>query len=103
MSILFLLILGFLIYSNARLAASKGRNPAAWVLISIVAYFISYAFLATFYLALVYKGEYTQEALISYLQNNPMTGLLVVLLGISGVLGVRYYLEKSASRREGEH
>lgn len=101
MELIVVFLFGFLIYRfNGRIASRKGRSPIVWGAISLVAYFVSYAVLTGIYLPLVYKGPTTPEGITEFVQGNPLSGLLIILFGFSGVLAVRLYLERS-SRGEG--
>ncbi len=97
---LILLALGYLVYSNGRIAADGGRSRIAWSLISIGAYFGSYMILASIYISIIYKGAYTKEAMLAYVENNQLVGIVAMLLGFIGILSVRYYLERSAPKRD---
>ncbi len=95
--LLLLLLLGLIIYTNARLAKKKGKNPVLWGVISLVAFFVSYAMLGVLYISFVYKGPYNQEAMKAYLMNEPLTVLMLLMLGVGGMLVVRFILERSKS------
>src|SRR6187455_2935681 len=92
---LLLLLLALLIYTNVRLAKSKGKNPIVWGIGTFVAFLISYCLLGTVYLALVYKGPLTREYLTIYLTNEPLAQVMLSMLGVAGVLLVRFILERS--------
>jgi hypothetical protein len=100
MGLIIVFILGFLIFSiNGRIAQASGRSPIVWGFISLVAYFVSYAVLTGFYMGAVYKGPMTPDGIRAFVEANPSSGLLILLFGFSGVLAVRYYLERNGSRR----
>ena len=94
---LLLLLLALLIYTNVRLAKSKGKNPILWGIITFVAFFMSYCLLGTIYLAIVYKGPLERAALTSYLEHEPLAVIMLSMLGIGGVLLVRFILERKGS------
>lgn len=92
-----------LIYLNARLAARKGRNPYVWGLISLLAFFVFYALLGGIYLLSVFKGTIDpnlpqaqmQESVKNFLLSEPLTFMMMLMLGIGGMLVVRYILERA--------
>lgn len=91
---LILFLLGFLIYYNIRLAKKKGQNPILWGIITFFGFFLAYALLGSIYIAIIYKGPITREALEAYLQREPMVVMMLTAIGVGGVLLVRYILEK---------
>ncbi|MEO6831605.1 MAG: hypothetical protein ABI378_04860 [Chitinophagaceae bacterium] len=91
---LILFLLGILIYSNIRIAKKKGLNPLLWGVITFIAFFLSYALLGSIYIAAIYKGPVTRDALEVYLTKEPMAVLILTTIGVGGVLLVRYILEK---------
>src|SRR6186997_2911998 len=91
---LLLLLLALLIYTNVRLAKSKGKNPVVWGIVTFVAFLTFYCMLGTVYLAIVYKGPFDRESLTSYLEHRPLAVIMLSMLGIGGVLLVRFILER---------
>ncbi|MBS1615570.1 MAG: hypothetical protein JST06_05570 [Bacteroidetes bacterium] len=92
--LLFLLILLLLALPNALLARRKGHSPVLWGLLSILGFFVAYFFIGGSYFALVYKGAMTEEAVTAWVMKQPLTALLMFLMGIGGVLFVRFILER---------
>jgi hypothetical protein len=92
---LLLLLLALLIYTNVSLAKKKGKNPIVWGIVTFFAFFISYCVLGVIYLAIIYKGPWNQESLNSYLRNEPLAIAMLSMLGVGGVLLVRFLLERS--------
>ena len=92
---LLLLLLALLIYTNVRLAKSKGKNPIVWGIVTFVAFLTAYLLLGTVYLAIVYKGPLNREALTTYLTNEPLAVIMLSMLGVGGVLLVRFILERA--------
>jgi hypothetical protein len=82
-------------FTNGQLARKKGKSPVAWGFLTVLAYFIALFLCSIFYLLMVYKGPQTPEAIQATLSQNPLTQLLLELLGIGGPLLVRYILERS--------
>lgn len=93
--LLLLLLLVFLIYSNVRLARKKGKNPVIWGLISLAAFLVFYGMLGGIYISIVYKGPVAREAVQAYLMKEPLAMTMLIMLGIGGVLLVRYLLERN--------
>lgn len=91
-------LLGLLIYTNARLATKKGKNPFVWGLITLVAFLLAFGILGGSYLTAVYNGPVTPEAIAQYYVENPLVITIMVMLGIGGVLLVRYILERTTPR-----
>ena len=56
---------------------------------------MSYILLGSVYIAIIYKGPLTRDALMSYFMDKPLVVTMVLLLGVAGVLIVRYFLERS--------
>ena len=94
-----LLLLCLMAYPNARLAQNKGRNPFAWGLLSLAAFFFAYCLFGSVYLTIVYPGPFTREAVMNWAKASPLPAFTMFLLGIGGILLVRYILERSASKR----
>jgi quinol-cytochrome oxidoreductase complex cytochrome b subunit len=94
-----LLLLILVIFTNARLASSKGLNPFLWTLISLVAFSLAYLFLGGIYLVMVYKGAYTKPAIEAWVQQNPLSVLFMLMLGVGGMLVVRYIIERNPGKR----
>ncbi len=86
----------FLIYSaNGRLARSRGRSPIVWGIVTVIAFLLAQGILGTIYVGAVYKGAMNPQSLAAFIQANPLSALMIVLLGMGGVLAVRFYLERS--------
>jgi len=98
---LLLFVVGFMIYLNARLAGKKGRNQFLWGFISLLAFFVFYAVLGLIYLSSIYSGALTKEALSAFLISQPLSLMMMVMLGIGGMLLVRFILERIAPRGNG--
>ena len=98
---LLLLVVGALIYLNARLALKKGRNPYIWGFVSFIAFFVAYGILGYFYLSSIYSGPFTRESVETYLMNEPLSLMMMVMLGIGGMLLVRFILERLAPQQNG--
>ncbi|MBS1644938.1 MAG: hypothetical protein JST36_07870 [Bacteroidetes bacterium] len=92
---LLLIILGWLIYYNIRLAKKKGKNPISWGIFTFLGFFLSYAILGSIYVAIIYKGPITREGLEAYLMKEPLVATMLLAIGIGGALLVRFILEKS--------
>ncbi len=92
--LLFILILLMLALPNAMLARKKGHNPFIWGLLSILGFFVAYFFVGGTYFAIVYKGAMTEEAVTAWVMKKPLIALLMFLIGIGGVLLVRFILER---------
>src|SRR5256885_1456786 len=91
---LFLLLLVLLVYMNTRLARKKGLNPLLWGLITLLAFFVFYCILGSIYIAVIYKGPLTREALTAWVLQSPLSVMMLVMLGIGGTLVVRFILER---------
>lgn len=91
---LVIFLLGLMVYFNVRLAKTKGQNPLLWGILSVVAFFIFYALLGSIYIAIIYKGPVTREALEAYLLREPMVAAMLAAIGVGGVLFVRFVLER---------
>jgi hypothetical protein len=91
------LLLALLIYTNVRLAVVKGLNPWTWGVISLVAFIIAYLLLGSAYFFLVYKGPLNPDAARAWAEQYPLKAILMLMLGIGGVLIVRFILERKQS------
>ena len=91
---LFLLLLALLIYTNVSLAKKKGKNPVIWGIVTFFAFFVSYMVLGVIYVAIIYKGPWNNAALTAYLTHEPLANTMLAMLGVGGVLIVRYVLER---------
>lgn len=92
----FLLLIALLVYTNATLARKKGLNPTLWGVISVFGFFAAYLLLGGIYISAVYKGPYTSDAVKAWAFNSPLEVLMMFMLGIGGMLVVRFILEKKS-------
>ena len=93
-----LLLLCLMAYPNARLAQRNGRNPFVWGVLSLVAFFFAYCLFGSVYLTMVYAGPYTKEAIVDWVKVSPLPVFTMFLLGVGGILLVRYILERTAPK-----
>jgi hypothetical protein len=91
---LLLLLLALLIYTNVSLAKKKGKNPVVWGIVTFFAFFVSYCVMGAIYMAIIYKGPWNNDAITVYLRNEPLAVAMLSMLGVGGVLLVRYVLER---------
>jgi hypothetical protein len=91
----FLFLLGILVYLNSNLAKKKGLSPVLWGVITVVAFFAAFMVLGTIYVSLIYNGQYTREAMMTYFESRPLVGYTIILLGVGGTLLVRFILERT--------
>lgn len=89
-----LLPLVLMVFLNARLARVKGRNSYLWGFITFLAFFAAYAVLGSIYVAMIYKGPLTKEALTAWLGQSIITQVMLMMIGIGGTLIVRFILER---------
>jgi hypothetical protein len=91
---------GILTYQNARLAARKGRNAYIWGFFSLIAFIVGFILLGDIYLAAGYRGPQNKEAVSKYIMNalsEPLNMMMMLMLGIGGMLIVRFFLERGKS------
>lgn len=81
-------------YRNALLARRKGQNTVAWVLITLVSYFILYFITFMVLVLAMYRGPMAQEPLFAYLQQHPLMQVTFMVCGLGGYLFARYLLER---------
>lgn len=95
---MFLLVVGILAFLNARLALKKGRNPYAWGFLSLFAFFVAFITVGCLYFFMLYDGALTREAMQAYMEQNILTAVMMEMLGVGGMLLVRFILERSRPR-----
>ncbi len=94
-----ILVLALLALPNALLARRQQRSPMLWGFLSIVGFFIAYFLLGGTYFAIMYKGAMTQEAVTAWVLERPLMAFMMMLLGVAGVLAVRFILERTAKSK----
>lgn len=94
-----LLIIGILIYLNVRLALAKGRNPYTWGFLSLLGFFAALFTVLLVYLLAIYDGPINgpeaSKMAVTHLTQKPLTSLMIEMLGVGGMLLVRFILERS--------
>lgn len=98
---LILILIGYLIYRNCRIAKDKGKNVFLWGVLTFVAIFFTevigmfllVAFFYPEYLA-VQNIEKSQE-LAAAISNNMLHSIFILFCGVGGYLLIRYILEQS--------
>ena len=58
-------------------------------------FFLSFFLFSIIYIVFIYKGSHEPEVLKSHLNNEPLTAIMLLMLGIGGMLAVRFILERS--------
>ena len=89
----------YLSYRNALLAKRKGRNTVAWVLITLLAFFIGSAIGVAIVLSLFYNGPIDMEALQQFWLDNPLRELTSIFAGIGGYMLVKYFLDRMPDKK----
>lgn len=84
----------FCSYRNAQLAKRKGQNTVIWVIITLVAFFISYMIGFMLMVTMFYHGPLEQNALIAFMLDHPLLVVTIMFFGLGGYLLIRYILEK---------
>lgn len=84
----------FCSYRNAQLAKRKGQNTVIWVIITLVAFFISYMIGFMLMVGMFYRGPLEQNALITFMIDHPLLVVTIMFFGLGGYLLIRYILEK---------
>ena len=93
-----LLILIYFIYSNSKLARSRGKNSLAWGFITFLAFLAGYMIGLAIIMNLFYEGSLDPKefpvAFQKFMLANQIRLLLAAVLGIGAAILVRYTLEK---------
>ena len=89
-----------MVFPNVRLAARVGQNGILWGFISVVLFFVFYLVFGGTFVAITYKGDFTQTAMKSYAQSHPFAGVTMLLFGIGGILLTRYILERIGKQQK---
>lgn len=84
----------FCSYRNAQLAKRKGQNTVIWVIITLVAFFISYLIGFMLMVGMFYRGPLEQNALIAFMLDHPLLVVTIMFFGLGGYLLIRYILER---------
>ena len=88
-----------MVFPNVRLATRVGQNGILWGFISVVLFFVFYLVFGGIFIAITYKGDFTQAAIKSYAQSHPFAGITMLLFGIGGLLLARFILERIGRQR----
>ena len=100
-------------YDNFVRAKQKGQKPLMWVLLTIVAFFIT-EMMGAFFVLLFFLRNKVNFSLVSTdlqyknqavdiigqeFKNNPMLMVCIYLFGVSGYLLIRYILEQKNEKK----
>lgn len=97
-----LLLSIFCSYRNAQLAKRKGQNTIIWVIITMVAFFLSYFVGFMLMILIFYKGALEQTAILAFMFDRPLIVVTIMFFALGGYLLVRYILERMPDVKSSE-